>query len=322
MIGPLGGQALKALAAETSVAVNRSRCVRHRCSSNACVKCVEVCPVDAISWTGKSLQINTNSCTQCLSCLAVCPTAALFSPEFSLLKLFSNLAKHSTPVMGCHGKPETQAHARMPCLGYLAHPEVMTLCALVFPNGLHINMTACADCPNGQIVDSIFATKERLKDLIPDHAIKLILEKKNLDFVAPAMSRRGLFSQFRKHSTDAAATMISRIQGPAKPPSYGDKHVPEIRALLIRAMKTSTTAVRLKISDHLFGKIIFTPDCNRSERCVGVCPTGAIEPTDEESGPPAFTQSLCVSCNSCQAFCPNHGVLMEKEENGLTSSNN
>lgn len=308
MIGPLGGHALRALTAETYITVDRSRCVRHRCTSNACTKCIDVCPANAISWTGKSLQLNTDACSQCLSCLAVCPTAALVLPEFSLLKLLSDLAEHPTPVMGCDGKPETQAHARMPCLGYLAHPEAMTLCALVFPNGLHINLTACADCTNGQIMNSVFATQEILDHLIPDHAIKLIQNEKKLDFVAPAMSRRGLFSHFRKRTTHAATTMVNRIQGPAKQSSYGDKQAPQIRSLLIRAMKTTTPAVCMKIRDQLFGRITFTPNCNRSERCVGVCPTGAIEPADEDNGPPKFNQNLCVSCNSCQAICRNHGA--------------
>jgi len=193
---------------------------------------------------------------------------------------------------------------------------VMTLCALIFPTGLHLNLTACSDCSNGHIVNSVITARERLDGLLPEHSLKLIREEKNLDFVAPEMSRRGMFSLIRKRTSDAATSMIKRIQEPEKQTSYGDKSVPEFRALLLRAMKTSATDVRLKIRDQLFGKITFTPECNRSQRCVGVCPTGAIQPTDDDSGPPAFSPSLCVSCNSCQIFCPNQGVLMEKENAG------
>ncbi len=310
MIGLLSGNTLKALAVESSITVDRSRCVRHRCTSNACTKCMDVCPADAISWTGKSLQIDDNACTHCLSCLAVCPTAALASPEFTLLKLLSDLAEHPKPVIGCQGKPDRQAHARIPCLGYLAHPEVMTLCALTFPTGLQINLTACADCSNSQIVNSVIATQKRLDDLIPDHEIKLVLEEKKLEYLAPSISRRDMFSLLRQRTTHAAASMVNRLQGPVKQNSYGNKQVPEFRILLIRALSTSTKALRLKVRDLLFGKITFTPTCNHSERCVGVCPTGAIKPAAENSKSPAFDHNLCVSCNSCQAFCRNQGVQM------------
>jgi Fe-S-cluster-containing hydrogenase component 2 len=314
MIAPLGGYALKALVRETAVTVDRSRCVRHRCTTNACTRCMEACPTDAVSWGRGGIHMDSSACTQCLACLSVCPTAALASPGLSLPRLLSDLANHQLPVLGCNGQPDTEAHARLSCLGYLAHPELMVLCALVFPEGLHINLTACGGCPNGHVLDNVGAAHGRLKDLVPGHAVKLIRNREALDFQAPSLSRRQFFLFFRERSTRAAAAMVERLHGNGEQQSYGNKQVPAIRALLLKALAVSPTAKRRTIGNQLFGKISFTSDCVRSKRCVGVCPTGAIQSAGAGGNLPVTDQTLCVSCNSCQAFCRNQGVLISSND--------
>lgn len=310
MTAPLGNYALKALTPESAVIIDRSRCVRHRCAANACTRCIDACPAGAISWNESGLGIDAGACTQCLSCLAVCPTAALASPGLSLLRLLSDLAEHPRPVLGCTVQPDMDAHASMSCLGYLAHPEVMTLLALVFADGLQINLTSCGTCPNNHMVQEVEMAHRQVGDLVPGHAIKLITTCDELDFQAPSMSRRQLFSLFKERATRVAATMVGRLQSVGTSQSYGSKQVPVIRLLLLKALQESSKTLRLHIADRLFGKISFTGQCTGSERCVGVCPTGAIQSSDEDSGPPEFNQNLCVSCNSCQAFCGNQAVFM------------
>jgi len=319
MIAPLGSFALKALTRETAVTVDRSRCVRHRCTANPCTKCMDVCPTGTVSWGQGGLHIDADTCTQCLACLSVCPTAALASPGLSLPRLLSDLAGHPLPVLGCKGQPDTDAHARLSCLGYLAHPEVMVLCALVFPDGLHVNLTACGECSNGHILDSIAAAHGRLKDLVPGHAVKLIRNREELEFQAPSLSRRQFFMFFRERSTRAAAAMVGRLHDNAEQQSYGKKQVPAIRALLLKAIAASPAAKGRAIGDQLFGKITFTSDCARSERCVGVCPTGAIQSADADGNLPMFDQALCVSCYSCQAFCRNRGILISGNSRKVSS---
>lgn len=310
MIVPLSGYALKTLAPETAVTVDRSRCVRHRCTDNRCTKCMDICPMDTISWGQGGLHINTGACTQCLACLSVCPSAALSSPGLSLPRLLSDLADHPLPVLGCKGQPDTDAHARLSCLGYLAHPEVMVLFALVFPNGLHINLTACSECANSHILDGVAAAHDRLKHIVPSHVVKLIQNREELEFQAPSLSRRQFFTLFRERSASAAAVMVRRLQNGAEQQPYGNKRVPATRALLLKAIEASSTANYRVIRDQLFGKISFTSDCTRSKRCVGVCPTGAIQSSDANGKPPVFDQTLCISCHSCQSFCRNRGVLV------------
>lgn len=310
MIAPLGSFALKALTGETAIEVDRSRCVRHRCSANPCTRCIDACPTSAISWGKRGLHLETGSCTQCLSCLAVCPTAALAYPRLSLPELFSDLAGQTLPVLGCEGQPRTNAHARLPCLGYLAHPEVMVLCALVFRDGLQINLADCGECPNGHVLGGVVAAHGRLNDLVPGHAIRLIRNREELEFQAPSLSRRQFFLFFRERSNRAAAAMVERLQKTVEQRAYGRKRLPTTRSLLLEAMGASSAASDRTIRDRLFGNITFTPDCTDSGRCVGVCPTGAIRPSKIDGDPPVFDQARCVSCHSCQAFCRNRGVVV------------
>jgi ferredoxin len=222
----------------------------------------------------------------------------------------SDLADHPLPVLGCKGQPETDAHARLSCLGYLAHPEVMILFALVFRDGLHVNLTACDGCPNGHILGSVAAAHGQLKELVPGHAVKLIRNREGLEFQAPSLSRRQFFLFFRERSTRAAATMVERLQDKAEQQPFGNKRVPATRDLLLKAMTVSPAAKSRTINDRLFGKITFTSDCVGSKRCVGVCPTGAIRSSGANGNLPVFDQTLCVSCDSCQAFCRNGGVMI------------
>ncbi len=310
MISSLGGRALEALTPETAVTVERSRCVRHRCTRNECNKCLDVCPTDSVTWDGRGLRVNGETCTQCLRCLSVCPTAALRSPGLSLPRILSELAAHRVPTLGCHGQPESEAHARISCLGYLAHMEVMLLLGMVFSGGLQINLTSCGDCANGHIVESVRDAHARLRELKPGHSIKLVHDRSELDFQPPALSRRQLFAVFRERSTRTAAAMVARLQVDTKPQSYGNKQVPAIRTMLLKAMEGLPGPRRRKIADQIFGRVAFTPECVNSGGCIGVCPTGAIQPADEDNQPPIFDGTLCVVCNSCHAMCRNQGVVL------------
>jgi ferredoxin len=186
----------------------------------------------------------------------------------------------------------------------------MVLCALVFPGGLHVNLTACDGCSNAHILDPVATAHDRLHDLVPGHSVQLIRDREALQFEAPSLSRRQWFLFFGERSTRAAAPLVERLQQHSEQRAYGNKRVPAPRALLLEAMAASPAANSRKIGEQLFGKITFTSDCVGSKRCVGVCPTGAIRTPGAAGELPLFDQALCVSCDSCQAFCRDRGVLI------------
>lgn len=270
--------------------------------------CLDICPSGAVSWGEQGLNVAADRCTQCLRCMAACPTAALQSPELSLLEALSDLAAHPEPVLGCQLKSAAEAHASISCLGCLANPELMLLLALVFGEGLQVNLTGCRDCPKGDIREGIQAAQVRLAEIRPEHKIGLVIEKKNLNYSPPAFSRRELFGLLRNRSKRTALVMVERLQGEISVQSYGSKQVPPIRSLLLKAMKPLPETEQRNISDQLFGRVSFTSSCTGCGGCTGVCPTGALDTSDESRRPPDFDRKRCVGCGSCSAFCLKQGV--------------
>lgn len=306
----IGTQAFRALTAQTAVTVDRSSCARHRCKHNECSKCLDVCPTSAISWSEQGLSITSTCCTQCLRCLSVCPTAAFRAPEFSLLQTLADLSGHPEPVLGCNHRSDSMAHGRFPCLGYLAHPELMMLLSLIFVEGLQINLTCCQDCPKGHILKGVYDTHARLTSLNYDHNISLVTNQQELDYRPAAISRRELFSFFRDRSTRAAAVMVDRLQTGTATQSYGNKKLPKVRAMLIEALITLPPVQQKVFAEQIYGQVSFTSTCTACGGCSGICPTGAIQPAEMRMDIPVFDEKKCVSCGSCQAFCFKKGVTL------------
>ncbi len=310
MIPSLGSHALRALTPQTAVKVDPSRCVRHRCNRNACSHCVDVCQAEAIAWTEQGLSVDSSRCTQCLSCLAVCPTAALRSPELSLLQVLTDLAAHPDPVLGCLRSSGSKTHAHFSCLGYLGNPELMLLFALVFADGVQCDLTHCEQCPNQHILQNVSTAHARVEALLPDNKVRLIRNNADLHYRPGSLSRRELFGLFRERSSRTAAVMVRRLQVSAETQSYGSKQVPLVRTLLLKAMASLPPLKQIQVADEVSGEIRYTPECTACGRCVGVCPTGALDPVETEHQPPAFIAKFCVHCGTCAAFCRHQGVVL------------
>jgi ferredoxin len=73
--------------------------------------------------------------------------------------------------------------------------------------------------------------------------------------------------------------------------SYGSKQVPQVRVMLLKAIEAFSETQR-RVTKQLFGQVAFTETCTACGGCVGVCPTGAIVPSDEDKFSPAFDQSI------------------------------
>jgi ferredoxin len=219
------------------------------------------------------------------------------------------VAKHLNPVLGCNHYPGIKTHAQLSCLGFLAHSELMLLLGLVFKEGVQINLTCCEDCPNGHILDDVYTSHDLLAALLPDNKVALIRERGSLKYQPASLSRRELFGFFRERSTRTANVIVERLQVNSKLQSYGSKQVPLVRSMLLKVMETMPE-IQKRVTDQFFGQISFTETCTTCSGCVGVCPTGAIDPAEEDKSPPVFDRNLCVSCGSCQAFCLEEGVQL------------
>jgi len=304
-----GGRALQVLSPPCAVRLDPARCVRYRCRHNDCRRCLDGCPTGALVLEAGELQVQSDRCRQCLHCLAVCPTAALQPPEFSLARALADLAEQPAPVLGCSRRRDSGAHARFPCLGYLAHPELLPLLALVFPEGVQVDISGCATCFCADVLPGIQQAMTQLNEVFPAHRVRLVAAARELDFRQPTLTRRELFGVLRRGSQRTASVMLERLQpGATTSGPYGDKTLPPARALLLKALEPASYAWPSRFVMQVFGRITFAESCQGCGCCVGVCPTGALDSGENQRTCPDFDPSLCVACGSCQAFCPRHGV--------------
>lgn len=309
MISLLGGHAARVLAAPIAVGVERSRCLRHRFSRNACTRCITVCPQRAIKWTDKGLVVDEQLCTLCLSCTTVCPTEALGGAELDLAALLGDLVQHQSPVLGCRKTPTEDAHGRLPCLGYIASPKVLLLLGLLFPDGLQINLTMCHGCENAGVTARIAVMHARLVAAGWSDRLSFVEQPANLKCESPALSRREIFTLFRQRSVCSAAQLLERVLERSAIRAYGDKNMPEVHGLLARTIAslpggTSAAAPRRLLTTEL----AITERCSGCTGCIGICPTGALTTEAQQGSIPVFAQERCVACGLCAAFC-RHGAI-------------
>ncbi len=304
-----GAHALRALTPMDRLLIQRGSCVRHRFAASTCSACFDICPTKAFDWRETGLHWEAGQCQGCLLCVASCPSGALQGSEISFVSLLQELTKVDRPVLACSARPETLGHARLPCLGILAHTELLLAIQLALGSPLQLNLTACADCQNNAIIEPLQKTLKKL-DKVPTmqpDSIELIREEKQLHYQERSCSRREFFSLLRNRSQHAGSCIAERLQAENNPVAYGVKELPATRKLLLQIFEY-LPAARKEISATLFPHVKFSADCRACTGCVGICPTGALLPPEENGSPPAFQAESCTGCKLCEQFCSRSGL--------------
>lgn len=305
-----GASPLNLLTPGAVIACDRSRCLRHRFSPSGCQLCMEACPHGAIAWdVAAGLQRDQRACRGCLLCAAVCPTGALAPNEISLVALLQQLSEVGQPVLACSTRPAGQGHARLPCLGLLADPELLLAFQLLLEKPLKVNLTGCIDCHNAAICAPLADACAQLQALQLDGLapIHLVTAADELGFQEKAVSRRELFSLLRSKTRQGAATALERIrQAPGR--IFRDKALPSGRTLLLKVLEhlpDRQLAARIAL---VFPKLEWSKDCTGCTGCVGICPTGALTAAEASGAPPDFQSTLCTDCQLCMEFCRHSAI--------------
>ncbi|BCR03705.1 (4Fe-4S)-binding protein [Desulfuromonas versatilis] len=310
----VGTTAITLLTPEHPVTLARGHCLRYRFAPADCRSCVDHCPHQALSPTPRGLELDRGSCRGCLLCLSACPSGALEGCHLNLAEKLQQLSRHSRPVLGCAGSP-SQAHERVPCLGALAHPEVLLAVAALMPQPLQLNLTACAQCPNAAIVAPLIAalkSLEQMKGFPYAGRLELITHAPDLHYQAAGLSRREFFTLFRKKSSATAVRLVDRLAASSPTPSFQNKRLPHFRALLLAAWPEILEDFRPQVRAAFFPRLQISQDCRGCTGCVGICPTGALTPADRSGSPPLVRPELCGACGACSTFCRRQAIQVAK----------
>ena len=307
------GPMLKGLAPPKMLRLERGRCLRHRLSSSGCRRCFMACANGALSWNDDGLCWDERKCSGCLLCAAGCPTGAIVCNEFEIGSLLKRLDESDNPLLACTAKTQAKGHARIPCLGLLANPELLLGLRLASGKELKLNLTACAECGNRRVVEALRRSVDRLELLSgdPPLGIRLIDRGAELGYEERDCTRRDFFNLLKKRSTQAGMSFAGRLQDGPGDSAYGEKTVPGARRLIVRLSEQPGAAVER--IEKLFPVLQMSDACDGCGSCPGICPTGALEAGAKDGEAPSHDAKRCVACGLCAEFCPRAAIALSSQ---------
>ena len=155
------------------------RCLNRRHAGAGCMRCVDGCPVQAITLDGVTPQLDVTACVRCGLCVPTCPTDCFVSAlgyERKLCETVAALprtptalvcAAHSAPAQSA-AKVETVVQHRR-CLAALATADLLEMAA-GGARPLWLDDSPCTDCPIGAAQGTLARTVDVARTLL--HAAK------------------------------------------------------------------------------------------------------------------------------------------------------
>lgn len=301
-------QPLRLLETDRLPALERPRCLRSRFRPHDCRKCEAACPREAIAAEPGAVRIDAAACDGCMLCVPACPAEALRPAGRGFLSVVEDLAAVEQPVLGCWGREDTAAHARMECLGQLSGEQLLGLEMLV-PGQVSLNASACPSCPRGECLPALEDRLNRVHSVAPGRSgrLRLVKDSEQLEPGPAVCDRRSLFRLFERRVSRGLASSIDTWLD--REPSNRSKRPPERLMLLAAALKRLPPEERETAADTCFPRIQLNEACDHCCRCTAVCPTGALVRRRENGARHLeVIRTRCTACGVCEAFCPRDGI--------------
>jgi ferredoxin len=244
-------------------------------------------------------------------CVSECPSDSYELNGINFFAIVQKLREIRMPVLACNTEQELRAHVRTFCLGFLSE-EHLALLVLSIEGPLQMNLTQCAGCRNGYVVNSI---KDRLERVAANmgvevtEKIRLVEDVTQLQYRDVTYNRRDFFKAFRSLTSEGAQKFLFDDASDQKRQAYSAKTLPPRREVMNRMLRTLPPDVGAKLIKNYYYDLRVDPTCDFCSACVGVCPTGAlqVERSDSEKKL-CFNSSLCNGCGICAAFCDKSAI--------------
>ncbi|MBI5025209.1 MAG: 4Fe-4S binding protein [Nitrospirae bacterium] len=300
------------------IRINQSRCLRMRFNKNSCNKCREACHAGAIT-ISEGVIIDRNVCSGCMLCVPACPSDCFEIATLDFYSIIAGLRKIQSPVLGCNVRSDLKAHEKTFCLGFLSGEHIIALLAFM-QEPLQINLTLCADCRNGSIVDAIRKRLDIIGTRIVSDAfdkIRLVKDKADLDFQEVSYDRRDFFMAMKNLTFMQAARLFGNETAKDDIRAYSAKKLPLKRELLNRSLNVFRGEIYKELLKNYYYTITVNRSCNGCFACIGMCPTGALKIGNIGNDRGLFfNSSLCSGCGLCENFCTNNSICIERGFSG------
>ena len=310
-------------------------CATHE--PETCTKCLDVCPVGAITIKGSSVKIS-DRCRKCGLCATVCPTEVFVSGSQAPLQLYKKIAEVASKYDECYitctralGRLPKDNEVLLPCVGAISQ-ELWFSLLCEYPNlTVYLPLGICDKCrttTGEERYGDAIATAEELSG----ESVGLEVDERRLDH---ELSRAYKRSQFVSSMTTSATRLVSRgntalagAQAVAQRLQQHTKQITELQRTLEKAVGAQTSqnrrhiltqrrklvmAALQKYPDLAEGFKLQIPACDSSKctkcgECVKVCPLHAND-LDRE-GHFSVEAAYCVNCGACAVACPEGALSM------------
>jgi ferredoxin len=281
--------------------IDEAACLAVASPFEACRRCAESCPTQAITLAGRRIAAEAERCVGCGRCAAVCPTEAIGVPGFAAI------ASGPVECARVAARDRTPGATVVPCLGGLRTVDFLESGPVPVDRGW------CAGCPAGG-VDAPWADAVADADAVcgwlgldavrverqPLPVRRALPLPEHLD--ARGAARRGLFRRVTQEAP--APTVVAAVRRV------------EPLATVRRAAVIEARAGR-PAPAALLPRVEVSEGCDANRVCVAACPTSALSVVSDTAGTGLdFDAVLCTACGVCAAACPTGAVTVTARGEG------
>ncbi|MEE8723311.1 MAG: 4Fe-4S dicluster domain-containing protein [Atopobiaceae bacterium] len=317
---------------------NSISCLRSAAGrSDVCGTCLDVCPVDAISFVGSSVKIADN-CRKCGLCIAACPTEVFLAQRQMARRLYDNIVRAANIYNECYitctralGRLPKDNEILLPCIGVMPRELWFALLADYGNISVYLPLGICDKCRT-TTGEKAFSEAIAEAESQSPHNVGLEVDEKNLTHEeSRAYKRKQFMSSMAQAGTQivtrktpvlaGAQAVAQRLQKHTKQINSlqhaleqmtGNKNAQSRRRLLTQKRKLELTALQSHpdLAAHMQWQI---PACDMTKctmcgDCVRACVQHACQL--DEAGHFSVETAYCINCSACVVSCPEEALTM------------
>ncbi|WP_019156624.1 4Fe-4S binding protein [Robertmurraya massiliosenegalensis] len=286
--------------------VQPQRCIKTRNRFSTCHKCVDICPVSAISFEG-GLSVQEDICTECMRCTVHCPSEA-FSDE-KYVEYFKEMSNREVIAFSCENDKREDPSIKLGCLYQLDKALLIQACTQSKKVSIQFDEKRCTKCvkyhnPDKDLKSSLDILVEELNSMLKE-PINIDYNDQNTSKMERNYTRRELITFFSKKMTRNVVSPLITEEEEVRNlrETVGSGTIRETYHYLLRKYQNHFKQVQ-RIGDINTAQLNFNEKCDGCKVCERVCPMGALKFSEDES---IFTATLnhqiCNGCQSCVDIC-------------------
>ena len=302
------------------IAYDGAICAHGRSAKTGCTRCLDLCPLGAITPAGDQVAIDPFVCGGCGACASVCPTGAatyqlppvedLFTRLRTLLAAFAE-AGGRDPVLLIHDERHGAEMISLMARFGRGLPAWVLPFAVNEVTQLGLDALAAALAYGAQQV--VLLTGPDKAEELAGLAQQIGLAETVLAGLGYGGGRIHLLDQPDPEAVEAALYALP-VQSAIPPGDFlplGGKRTRSMLALrhLHDRAPEPVEVLPLPAGAPFGGLEIDTAGCTLCLACVGACPTGAL--LDDPDRPwLGFNEEACVQCGLCRNTCPESVIAL------------